>query len=203
MSAVRPTVVVKVGGSLLGWPRLPERLAGVLAGRAGDRCVLVVGGGPAADWVRSLDRDHGLGPDRAHALALRALDLTAHALAGLVTGLQVLDDPEALTLCWEAGRIPVLAPRRFLDREDRDSPDPLPHTWDVTTDAIAARLAVSLGTSELVLLKSAPLPPGADRAEAARRGLVDPAFVGASRGLARVSYVNLRDDPPTTSALPG
>jgi len=193
MGEGRPTVVIKVGGSLLGWPLLPRRLEDYLAGRAEGRPVLVVGGGPAADWVRLLDRDHNLGPARSHALALRALDLTAHVLAGVVPGLEVLDDPGALAACWSSGRIPVLAPRRFLDADDREAPDPLPHTWDVTTDAIAARLAVFLGAPELVLLKSAPIPPGTDRAEAARLGLVDPAFVAASRRLARVTYVNLRD----------
>ena len=61
-------------------------------------------------------------------------------------------------------------------------------------------LADLLGAPELVLLKSAPLPPGIDRSGAARLGLVDPAFPVASRDLARVGYLNLRD--PSATARP-
>jgi hypothetical protein len=70
----------------------------------------------------------------------------------------------------------------------------------VTSDSIAARLAVRLGAQELLLLKSAPLPPGADRAEAARLGLVDPAFPAVARPLRSVRYQHLRD--PSASARP-
>ena len=186
-------VVVKLGGSLLDWPGLPGRLTGYLSDRGRDRLILVVGGGRAADLVRDLDRHHGLGPERSHALALRALDLTAHVVAALVAGLEVVRRPEACAAVWGSGRTPILAPRRFLDEDDHRSPHPLPHTWDVTTDSIAARLAARLGAAELVLLKSAPLPPGTDRASAARLGLVDPAFPAAARPLKLISYLNLRD----------
>jgi len=185
-------VVVKVGGSLLGWPGLPGGLSAYLGGRPRDRLLLVVGGGGAADWVRDLDRGHGLGDDAAHGLALRALDLTAHALAAIVPGLEVVERVADRERCWRAGRIPVLAPRGFLDEDERTAADPLPRSWDVTTDAIAARLAVRLGATELALLKSAPLPPGADRTEAARLGLVDPAFPDVARPLGLVTYCDLR-----------
>jgi aspartokinase-like uncharacterized kinase len=185
-------VVVKVGGSLLDWPLLPGRLSAYLASRRGDRLVLVVGGGRAADLVRDLDRAHGLGEDRAHALALHALDFTAQVLADLVPGLTVASRLEDLRATWDAGRLPVVAPRPFLAQDDCLSSEPLPHTWDVTTDSIAARLAARLGASELVLLKSAAPPPGLDCAMAARLGLVDPTFPATARALARVTYRNLR-----------
>jgi dihydroneopterin aldolase len=51
-----------------------------------------------------------------------------------------------------AGTIPVLAPSRWL----RDA-DPLPHTWDVTSDSIAAWVAGAVGAAQLILVK----PPGA------------------------------------------
>ena len=198
--AGRPLVVVKVGGSLLGWPPLPARLGEYLEARAGDRIVVVVGGGPAADWIRDLDRLHGLGPGRSHALALRSLDLSAHVLSALLPTLAVVDSIASFGAIWEAGRLPLLAPRRFADGDD-----PLPHSWDVTTDTIAARLAARLGASELALLKSAPLPEGANPVEAARLGLVDRAFPEASKLLEVVTYVNLREEGSTwrTPALLG
>ena len=185
-------VVVKVGGSLLDWPGLPDRLAGYLDGRRGDRPVLVVGGGPFADALRDLDRAQSLGEGRSHALALRVLDLTAHALAAMVPGLVVVEEISALPRAWGRGLVPILAPRRFLDRDDR-SPDPLPHAWTTTTDAIAARLAVRLGARELVLLKSAPIPRGIDLQAASRLGLVDPEFPRAASRLPVVTARNLRD----------
>ena len=113
-------------------------------------------------------------------------------------GLEVVERPDELASVWDAGRIPILAPRRFLE-EDADRPDPLPHTWEATTDSIAARVADRLGAAELALLKSAPLPPGTDRASAARLGLVDPLFPVVARGLRCVTYRNLRDPSGVTT----
>ncbi len=195
-------LVVKVGGSLLDWPPLGLRLGSYLRGRQDERLVVIVGGGRAADLVRDLDAAHGLGDARAHHLALRALDLTAHALTALVSGLRVVERTEALTDVWQSGRIPVLAPRLLLDDDDREAPDPLDRSWDVTTDSIAARVAVRLGAAELALLKSASLPPGSDRQEAAQRGLVDPAFPEVAKPLERVTYLNLRDPEGSAVLLP-
>lgn len=184
--------MVKVGGSLLDWPSLPGRLTDYLASRQGDRLVLVVGGGRFADALRDLDATHSLGEARSHALALRVLDLSAWVIVDLVPGLVVVDGVDALESAWSGGLVPVLAPRRFLDADDR-SGVPLPHAWSTTTDAIAARLAQRIGAGELALLKSAPLPPGTDREQAARLGLVDLEFPPASAELPVVAYVWLRD----------
>jgi aspartokinase-like uncharacterized kinase len=199
---VAAPVVIKVGGSLLDWPGLPARLAEVLAGQTRP-VVLIVGGGRAADWVRDLDRWHGLGEEPAHALALHALDLTAHLLAALVPGLEVVPGIDVLGAVWRSDRLPILAPRTFLEEEDRLAPDPLPRSWAVTSDSIAARVAVRLDAEELLLLKSAPLPPGTGRAEAARLGLVDPTFPAVARGLGCVLYLNLRHPAAITQPLKG
>ena len=76
----------------------------------------------------------------------------------------------------------------------------MPASWDVTSDSIAARIAAGLHASRLVLLKSASLPPGADRAEAARLGLVDPVFPSVARELKIVEYVCLREAGTTFNA---
>jgi 5-(aminomethyl)-3-furanmethanol phosphate kinase len=132
---------------------------------------------------------------------MHALDLTARVVAALVSGLEVVAMPEENAAVWQAGRTPVLAPRRFMELDDQRSADPLPHSWDVTSDSIAARLARQLGAQELVLLKSAPLPPCVNRLEAVRMGLVDPAFPVAAEGIRRVLYLNLRDPGASPIAL--
>ena len=182
--------VVKVGGSLLDWPELPARLGAWLASRKNERLVLVVGGGGAADWIRELDRIHNLGPERSHDLAVRSLELTARVLETLLPGLKVVEEISDLERTWEAGLVPILTPRRMLEVDEMD---PLPHSWDVTSDSIAARLAVQLRAEELVLLKRVDLPDGADREEAARLGIVDPWFPVASKPLRNVVVVNLRN----------
>src|SRR5262249_15841448 len=93
---------------------------------------------------------------------------------------------------WSARRIPIMAPYEFLRQEEcRDSP--LPHTWQVTSDSIAARLAVRAGAGALLLLKSHSVPAGTTRAEAVARNLVDPFFPMAEQSLPRVACLNLRD----------
>jgi 5-(aminomethyl)-3-furanmethanol phosphate kinase len=200
---VNRPVVVKVGGSLFDWPDLPACLSAYLEDRrsGGERLVVLAGGGRAADLIRGLDRLFTLGDVRAHHLALRSLDLTAHILAALVPVLDVADDLSAPEAVWDRRRIPVLAPCRFLDDDETRASDPLPPSWDVTSDSIAARLAVRLGARELVLLKSAPIPPGINRREAARLGLVDPVFPEVSRDLERVVYRDLRESTCSTCEI--
>jgi len=198
--------VVKVGGSLFDWPELPRRLAAFLAYRRTivppAHTVLIAGGGPAVDVLRALDRIHELGDEPAHQLALHALDLTAVILAALVPGSIVVDRIESLDGAWDARSILILAPRRSISELARTARAPLPATWDVTSDTIAARLAEALGAQCLILLKSAPLPPAASRRDAARLGLVDPMFPAVARSLPRVEYLNLREPSLDPCLLP-
>ena len=51
-------------------------------------------------------------------------------------------------LALKAGSVPVLAPLRWLRNAD-----PLPHSWDVTSDSIAAWMAGEFGAADLLLVK--------------------------------------------------
>jgi aspartokinase-like uncharacterized kinase len=171
-------VVVKVGGSLFDLPDLGPRLQRFLIALAPRRALLVPGGGPAADVIRDLDRFHGLGEDKAHWLALRALALNAHFLADLLPAAQVIDHPDPWPAVSRSGRVPVLDAHTFARRDERSGKSALPHRWAVTSDAVAARVAVVARAPELILLKSVTIPTGMDWTEAARCGLVDEAFAG-------------------------
>ena len=54
----------------------------------------------------------------------------------------------------------MLAPHTWMR-----AADPLPHSWDITSDSIAAFIAGALGASELILLKpvDGPLDALVDR----------------------------------------
>ena len=164
-------LVVKVGGSLYDWPDLGPHLRRWLDAHVPRETILVPGGGRFADVVRDFDRVHRLGEETAHWLALRALTINADLLAALLLGACVIDGPDLAELVWEQGRRPVLDALAFCESDEAGA-GRLPHTWAVTSDSIAARVAVTAGAQELVLLKSAPPPPG-DVAAWAAVGYVD------------------------------
>lgn len=185
-------VVVKVGGSLYDLPDLGRRLRAWLARLDAAQVLLVPGGGATADAVRAFDRRHALGEEAAHWLALRALTVNAHFLQTLLPGAEVVAQPSA------RGALSVLDAYAF-GRADDGLPGCLPHCWDVTSDAVAARAAVVARAERLVLLKSVTVPAGLAWEEAERRGLVDAWFarvLAQSPGTLTVSAVNFR-------ALPG
>ncbi|HEY1377739.1 MAG TPA: hypothetical protein VGF55_13150 [Gemmataceae bacterium] len=168
-------LVVKVGGSLADWPDLGPHLRRWLDRHALAETVLVPGGGPAADVVRNLDRTHQFGAEAAHWLALRAMTLMAEFLDELLRDAGVtnteLSDGADLAAAWGRGRLPVVDAFAFCTA-DEARPGALPHTWVVTSDSVAARVAVVVGAAEVVLLKSAA-PPGDDVADWVAAGYVD------------------------------
>lgn len=185
----RAWVVVKVGGSLLDWPMLAERLRAFVAGLRADGVLLVPGGGAAADVIRAFDRTHSLGDDASHWLAIQALSVNARLLKALFPEAHLLDSigaelPVSLTI--------LDAYPFFLDDEAR--PDHLPHRWDVTSDSLAVRVAGLLKAQELILLKSTDWA-GENWDLAHKAGVVDAYFPSALQQLnhaLRVRVVNLR-----------
>ncbi|HMF35856.1 MAG TPA: uridylate kinase [Isosphaeraceae bacterium] len=166
-----------------------------------EQAVLIAGGGPFADLIRTMDQTHDLGNQKVHRLAIRSLDLTAQLLAALLPGFAVVHRPEDLWACRNLGQVPILGPGRFLEEVDNRGPDPLGASWDVTSDSIAARIAVLLGAKRLVLLKSIGLSADIDRGEAARLGLVDAMFPRITSELEVVELVCLRDREPLPRVL--
>jgi aspartokinase-like uncharacterized kinase len=127
-----PPIVVKMGGSLSN--RLPDLVPVLLAS---DRALFIVpGGGVFADAVRRSRVDD----DSAHWMAIASMDQYGWFIAsqGIMTTalLQVPDRPVVF--------LPYCSMRQH---------DPLPHSWDVTSDSITAWIADFLGL-DLLLLKS-------------------------------------------------
>src|SRR5439155_22099512 len=118
-----------------------------------DRRLLVVpGGGPFADSVRNVARQLPVSDDAAHWMAVLAMDQYAHLIAERIDAGVIVAEPRGIAAALDRGQVPVLAPSRWLREVD-----PLPHSWQVTSDSIAAWVAGRLGASHLVLVK----PPGA------------------------------------------
>ncbi len=189
----KPSVrVVKVGGSLLEWPKLPIALPLWLDAQPPCWNVLVAGGGKLADWLREADSRFQLGESVSHHLCLEALRVTAKLLAELLPQSRLVttfDELQSSLADSTERAMWVFCPERFMiDWEPIRHPQPLPATWAVTTDSIAARLAEMIRADELVLLKSAAPPPEGPMSS----GYVDDFFAVAAQGLTKIRYVNLR-----------
>jgi aspartokinase-like uncharacterized kinase len=166
---LRVETVVKLGGGLLAHVEHFDAVLAAISVAATSRHLLIVpGGGPFADAVRDADQRLGLSDAAAHWMAVLAMDQYAHLIAGKLAGGVIVAEAHEIADALSAqpvGQVPVLAPYRWL-RET----DPLPHSWDVTSDSVAAWVAARVGARRLVLVK----PPGATGS-----GLVDAYFARA------------------------
>lgn len=184
--------LIKVGGSVCNSPRLKEYASEWAALSRRYRLLFIAGGGLFADQVRALDHHLDLSDSAAHWMAIAAMDQNGYLLADFMRGVQtvswiadrgreseilipnsqfpILPSPDA------GGSSSVLLPYTLLRQVD-----PLPHSWEVTSDSLAAWLAGFAGTNCLVLLKDVPgvyqaSSPGAPPtllAEIARERLAD------------------------------
>jgi aspartokinase-like uncharacterized kinase len=145
--------VVKVGGGLARDAAALRALGTGLAGCGRRHPLLVVpGGGPFADAVRRYDDRFGLRDDTAHWMAILAMDQFGRALADIVPGAELHDDLRPV----RPGAVAILLPYALLRERD-----PLPASWDVTADSIAAWVAGAAGAGRLVLVKAVASPDAA------------------------------------------
>lgn len=163
--------VVKVGGSLLSdAPRLRGVLVGLAEGRDGP-CVVVPGGGPFAEAVRTSQAALGFGDALAHRLALDAMGRVAEIFSEFEPRLRIATTGDAAWAILARGGVPVWDPVILK----AGHPD-IPETWAVTSDSLAVWLATHWRAPRCVLVKSALVPIGARPEDLARLGLVDAAF---------------------------
>jgi len=183
--------VIKLGGSLLDCQDLGARFQGWLSLQLPAANLVVAGGGDLAEAIRGIDRLQQLGDAAAHRLCIRAMSLTADLAARVLGAALLAGWPlDAHVLAGDDARPWVVDVSQFIAQDQRQSHDPLPETWQVTSDSIAARLAATLRADELVLLKSS-LPDCATLEELAAVGYVDGFFpyAAVTRPL---RFVNLR-----------
>jgi len=150
-----PLSVVKIGGGLAAVPGALDRACQAVRAAASQHRILVVpGGGPFADAVREFDRSFGLSPNAAHWMAILAMDQYAHVLTERMPGALLIDSPGAVFEALQPGYVSVLAPSRWMR-----SADVLPHSWDVSSDSVAAFIAGALDAARLILIKPSSSSP--------------------------------------------
>jgi aspartokinase-like uncharacterized kinase len=133
--------VLKIGGGL-GDDALPS-LCNTLGELGARHPLLVVPGGAGfADAVREADRRFGLRAAASHRMAILGMEQFGWLLSELIPGAERCTDLARVS----AGRTTVLLPAAL-------PLDPLPASWEVTSDSIAAWVADQAGAGRLVLVK--------------------------------------------------
>jgi len=145
---MRLDTVVKIGGSLCAGDGLADigRELGALGRR--HPVLVVPGGGEFADLVRKNYRRYDIGETAAHCMALLAMDQYGYLLSRFIENSSLETEPASARQAAESGRVAIFLPSAALIRDD-----PLPHSWQVTSDTIAAWTARELSCGRLVLLK--------------------------------------------------
>lgn len=138
--------VLKVGGSLIEHPSELKALCKTLSSLAKAHKISVVpGGGVFADMVRKVDEEWKLSETTAHKMAVLAMDQYGLFLSDITPNSQVcyLEDVKNA----RRGSLPIILPSQYIFCED-----PLEHSWDVTSDSMAAYMAGVLKAEKLVLV---------------------------------------------------
>ncbi len=165
-----PTVV-KLGGSFAFAPDLRAWIKAIVI-HAG-RVVIVPGGGPFADTVRTAQAQMRFDDRAAHRMALLAMEQYGCAIASMSTRLQLASSLDAIRRALADGMVPVWLPAQMALADAA-----IPHSWDVTSDSLAAWLAGRIGAERLVLVKHlATRESKVQAAELLARNMIDEAFV--------------------------
>jgi aspartokinase-like uncharacterized kinase len=140
--------VIKVGGSLAENPAVLRDLCKKLDEIGEQYRVLVVpGGGKFADAVREVDMRYSLKPCASHRMAILGMDQFGLLLSELIPNSCVIDSLYSAKRVWESKKVPVLLPSKLMLQED-----PLPASWGITSDSIAAHIAHRLDADKLILV---------------------------------------------------
>ncbi|MEL4305564.1 amino acid kinase [Methanococcoides sp. LMO-2] len=129
-------VVLKIGGSLM---KQADTLLNAVSSHFNDRerkvkIVVVPGGGIFANAIREAGRTYSLSDEASHWMAITAMEQYAYLLNDR-TDLPLIDDTEQIP-----DGVSILLPYRLLKDTDE-----LEHSWDVTSDTIAAWVAQRIG----------------------------------------------------------
>ncbi|UXN57316.1 dihydroneopterin aldolase [Phyllobacterium zundukense] len=139
-------LVVKLGGSTAGQAEM-QRWIDLLAS-ATFPLVIVPGGGPFADQVRTSQKRLGYSDEAAHAMAILAMDQFGIAIAERHPQLRVARSLSHIGEVLEAGATPVWLPSSMtLGAVD------IPCSWHITSDSLSAWLARVLPAGDLLLVK--------------------------------------------------
>lgn len=110
----------------------------------------------------------GFDDETAHRMAILGMHQMGLMLTALMPGLRACEELQEIEAGLQAGETLV-----WLPLKECEGDAVLPPSWDVTSDAIAARLAWRLGRLKVVFLKSRSAGDDRTAAALAAEGLID------------------------------
>jgi aspartokinase-like uncharacterized kinase len=141
--------VIKIGGSLSYHEAGLADVCREISRLCERHSLLIVpGGAEFANQVRNAYKRYNLGETETHYMALLAMDQYGYVLSKLIDDSLAIADLHSACRRAESGRAAVFLPSAMVIRED-----PLPHSWRVTSDTIAAWVALKSSCRRVILLK--------------------------------------------------
>lgn len=140
-------LVVKIGGSLYSTVELKKWLDCLKIYSPQQSIIIVPGGGPFADQVRTAQNLHHFNDKQAHHMAILAMAQFALLIKGI--------EPQCQLFHYPNNKKPSSALSVWLPDENLLTINDLAQNWSVTSDSLALWLAQKLQADELILLKRA------------------------------------------------
>ena len=141
--------VIKVGGSIAEHPEALKTLCKKLSEIAKKHRLLIVpGGGEFADVVRGIEKRFVTSAFVSHKMAVLAMDQFGLLLSELIPKAIAIASLEKAKDYWKSETTPVFLPSKMMFREE-----PLEASWNVTSDSIAAFVALRVKADMAILAK--------------------------------------------------
>jgi aspartokinase-like uncharacterized kinase len=142
---VKLDAIIKIGGSLLNESKFYKLCEYVSKLSKKYKIGIVPGGSKFADLVRKLDKKIHFPSEVSHHMAILAMDQYGLLLSMLIKA----EITNSLKLPTNIKKpVIFLLSKYFFEK------DPLPNSWDVTSDSIAAYVAKKLKVKKLILVKN-------------------------------------------------
>ena len=111
----------------------------------GQNCLFVIGGGEFANLIRKYDGEIGFSEDVTHETAIDSMDILAKLLNDKLAFTEIsytIDEAKSIA---DSNKIPIMICSEILKENE-----PFKHSWDVTSDSIAAYIASLLNAKLLI-----------------------------------------------------
>ncbi len=144
-------IIIKIGGSLYDSPFLKEWLDS-LASIENQQIIIVPGGGPFADQVRSATEQWKIDEIPAHYMAVMAMQQYAYLLSSLNDKITLLHSFEDFSKNTSDSCLMM-----WLPYNDVAHKCDFPENWQTTSDSLAVWLADTIKAQKLCVVKCADL----------------------------------------------
>ena len=111
----------------------------------GQNCLFVIGGGEFANLIRKYDVEIGFSQDVTHETAIDSMDILAKLLNDKLAFTEISYTIEEANRISDSNKIPIMICSEILKENE-----PFKHSWDVTSDSIAAYIASLLNAKLLI-----------------------------------------------------